>query len=101
VLPDVEVTGVARLCRAASSGPQGRESYGTAQGESRHFDYARYGHESTLVLCVRILDRERERISKCLFGMSEADLMPCEIRSGFRGIELDVHGSLCILHAYC
>ena len=48
-------------------------------------------HESTLPLCVWILDRDRKRISKCLFSVSEADLVLCEIRSGFHGIEFDVH----------
>ena len=48
-------------------------------------------HESTLLLCVWILDRDRKRVSKYLFGMSETDLVLYEIRSGFRGIEFDVH----------
>jgi len=48
-----------------------------------------------------ILDGYREGITKCLFGVREADLVLGQVSLGFDRIELDVHGTsmhiICIL----
>jgi len=56
-------------------------------------------HESTLTLCVWILNRDCAWISKCLFGMSETDLVLREIRSSLCRIEVDGH--IAIMHIVC
>ena len=57
--------------------------------------------KSDFAFRVKILDRQRHRISKHLLRVSEADLVLLEVRSRLVRVELDFQcAMLCIFYAY-
>src|SRR6266568_87176 len=93
------------ICLAATGLASGNEARPLSALSMNHHKHSARGihskgDEALLTHGIRVLDRVRHRIAKCLLGVREADPVFSQVGLCLGWIKLERHAALCIRNAY-